>query len=164
MRYSILKTPLGFFGIAYSDRGITGTALPRKDKEEVMLDLSSRFGSEMLVQSSFPERYKNLFMDYFSGVKVDFSQVEIDLRGTEFQRDVWETCQHIPFGEVRSYSWIARRLQNPGAKRAVGNALGKNPVPPIVPCHRVIGAKDIGGFSSGIAMKRKLLKNETSWW
>ncbi len=81
--------------------------------------------------------------------------------GTEFQRKVWEKVGEIPYGELKSYKWIAGEIGNPNGVRAVGNAVGKNPVPPIIPCHRVIRSDGkLGGFSSGIALKKWLLKLE----
>jgi len=82
---------------------------------------------------------------------------------TPFQQAVWKACLRIPKGETRSYKWIAEQIGNPGAVRAVGSALGKNPFAPIVPCHRVIKSDGtLGGFSApgGLKAKAKLLKNE----
>jgi methylated-DNA-[protein]-cysteine S-methyltransferase len=86
----------------------------------------------------------------------------IDLSaGTSFQRRVWQTALRIPYGRARSYQWIASKVGGKRYSRAVGNALGANPVPLIVPCHRVV-AQDasLGGFSGGLAVKRKLLDLE----
>ncbi len=83
---------------------------------------------------------------------------------TAFQRAVWTACMEIPAGETRSYKWIAERIGKPGAARAVGSALGKNPFAPIVPCHRVIKSDgSVGGFSGpgGPAAKAALLKKES---
>ncbi|HOI42236.1 MAG TPA: MGMT family protein [Elusimicrobiales bacterium] len=83
---------------------------------------------------------------------------------TPFQRAVWEACMSIPPGETRSYKWIAERIGRPGAVRAVGNALGKNPFAPVVPCHRVIRSDGSpGGFSGpgGTRAKAALLKKES---
>ena len=89
---------------------------------------------------------------------------EIELVNEEagsFERDVWHCAKTIPFGETRSYGWIAREIGNPGASRAVGRALGTNPWLLLVPCHRVIRTDGtIGGFSSGLEWKRYLLKYE----
>lgn len=82
---------------------------------------------------------------------------------TPFQRAVWRACMEIPPGETRSYGWIARRIGRPGAARAVGSALGKNPFAPVVPCHRVIRSDGSpGGFSApgGLKAKLRLLKAE----
>jgi len=80
-----------------------------------------------------------------------------------FYQKVWRACAQIPRGQVRTYGWIARRIGNPGAARAVGQALAQNPFAPQVPCHRVVGAGGkMTGFSApgGIAAKRRLLKEE----
>ncbi|MFH0799713.1 MAG: methylated-DNA--[protein]-cysteine S-methyltransferase [Pseudomonadota bacterium] len=83
------------------------------------------------------------------------------LSGTPFQRCAWKKIATIPWGETRSYAWLARAIGKPSAFRAVANACGKNPVPIIIPCHRVISSDGtIGGFSSGIKLKRIFLKLE----
>jgi O-6-methylguanine DNA methyltransferase len=94
-------------------------------------------------------------------IEVNFESI-LDLSiGTGFQRKVWKKVSEIPYGELRSYKWIANEIGNLHAVRAVGNAVGKNPVPPIIPCHRVIRSDGkLGGFSSGIALKKCLLKLE----
>ena len=81
--------------------------------------------------------------------------------GTPFQRRVWKAIASIPWGEVRSYAWVARKAGKPKAVRAAAAACGANPVPVVVPCHRVVASDgSIGGFSPGIAIKKKLLKLE----
>jgi methylated-DNA-[protein]-cysteine S-methyltransferase len=89
-------------------------------------------------------------------------RVRLDLRaGTPFQRAVWRLLQTIPRGQTRSYGWVARQLGRPGAARAVGAACGANPVPILVPCHRVVaGNGTLGGFRSGLSWKRRLLALE----
>ncbi|MBU1867456.1 MAG: MGMT family protein [Candidatus Margulisbacteria bacterium] len=79
---------------------------------------------------------------------------------TQFEKDVYAAVKLIPRGEVRSYSWVARRIGRPKAARAVGNALNKNRYAPIVPCHRVVAANGLGGFAWGIKEKIRLLKME----
>jgi len=98
---------------------------------------------------------------YFSGHKVSFPD-QLDLSGaTPFQRQVWEKTRLIPFGETRSYSWVAEQIKQPGAVRAVGQALGRNPLPIIIPCHRVITADGKPcGYTGGLDMKRFLLRLE----
>ncbi|OGR48188.1 MAG: 6-O-methylguanine DNA methyltransferase [Elusimicrobia bacterium GWC2_51_8] len=84
---------------------------------------------------------------------------------TPFQQAVWRACMKIPKGQTRSYKWIAKQIDKPGAMRAVGSALGKNPFAPIVPCHRVIKSDGtLGGFSApgGLASKRRLLRKENA--
>ncbi|MBA7505853.1 Methylated-DNA--protein-cysteine methyltransferase [subsurface metagenome] len=100
---------------------------------------------------------------YFSGHKVAFPD-KLDLfRATHFQREVWEITRLIPYGETKSYAWVAEQIKRPKAMRAVGQALSKNPLPIIVPCHRVVASDGkLGGFSGGVEMKKCLLSLETS--
>jgi O-6-methylguanine DNA methyltransferase len=98
---------------------------------------------------------------YFKGDLKKFTQKVKFTFGTPFEQRIWRTLQKISYGETRSYKWIAERAGSPGAMRAAGQALGKNPLPLIFPCHRIIAADgSIGGFSSGIAIKRWLLGHE----
>ena len=100
---------------------------------------------------------------YFSGESVDFGGYDVDLSGyTEFEREVYAATRRIPPGEVRTYGDIARAIGKPGASRAVGNALGKNPACIVIPCHRVVASDGLGGFTGGLAWKRRLLHLEGS--
>ncbi len=97
---------------------------------------------------------------YFAGELTDFD-IELEMRGTEFQRRVWKALLTIPFGETRSYGEIAEQIGAPGAPRAVGLANGHNPIAIVVPCHRVIGANgSLAGFGGGLDRKRTLLELE----
>ncbi len=98
---------------------------------------------------------------YAQGEPVDLARVPVDLRGTRFQRAVWNALRRIPFGQVRSYAGVAADIGNPRATRAVGAANGANPVPVVVPCHRVVGSGHrLGGYSGGLERKRALLVHE----
>ncbi len=98
---------------------------------------------------------------YVSGHGADFSSVTLDLQGTPFQLRVWQELRRIPRGAAVSYRELARRVGSPKACRAVGQANGRNPIPIIIPCHRVVAADGgLGGFSSGLEKKRWLLKHE----
>jgi methylated-DNA-[protein]-cysteine S-methyltransferase len=97
---------------------------------------------------------------YFAGELREFD-VEMRLEGTEFQLEVWSALRTIPYGETRSYGWLAERVGRPGASRAVGAANGRNPIGIIVPCHRVIGADgSLTGYGGGLDRKRLLLELE----
>jgi methylated-DNA-[protein]-cysteine S-methyltransferase len=97
---------------------------------------------------------------YFAGELTDFD-IELDLRGTEFQQRVWKALLTIPYGETRSYGEIAEQIGAPGAARAVGLANGHNPIAIVVPCHRVIGAGgSLTGYGGGLDRKRTLLELE----
>ena len=98
--------------------------------------------------------------EYFAGRRRTFT-VKLDLEGTEFQRKAWQAMRKIPFGETISYGDQARKVGKPKAYRAVGSANGKNPIPIIVPCHRVLASDgSLGGYSLGLSMKRRLLALE----
>lgn len=98
--------------------------------------------------------------EYFAGIRTEFV-VPIDVDGTDFQRDAWSVLTHIPHGETISYGEQATRMGRPTAVRAVGAANGRNPVPVIVPCHRVIGANgSLTGFAGGLEVKTWLLEHE----
>ena len=109
------------------------------------------------------ERAREEIVEYLRGKRAFFS-VPVDLsEAGAFQRRVLETARQIPFGEARPYAWVAERIGNPHAVRAVGTALGRNPVPLIVPCHRVWRADGgLGGYLFGVALKRQLLELERS--
>ena len=88
---------------------------------------------------------------------------KIKMEGTPFQKKVWKAIATIPYGETRSYKWIAQKIGHPKAVRAVGQACGANPFPFIIPCHRVVASNGkIGGFSLGLKLKRRLLKLEAT--
>jgi methylated-DNA-[protein]-cysteine S-methyltransferase len=98
--------------------------------------------------------------EYFCGRRCEFT-VPVDLRGSDFRLGVWRELQKIPYGKLRSYRQIARALERPNAARAVGQAVGANPIPIVVPCHRVIGADgNLVGFGGGITLKAMLLRLE----
>ncbi len=97
---------------------------------------------------------------YFAGTLKAFD-VPVRARGTEFQRRVWDALREIPYGETRTYGWLARRLGDAGASRAVGAAAGANPLSIVVPCHRLIGSGGgLRGYAGGVARKSALLDME----
>ena len=100
--------------------------------------------------------------EYFDGVRQDFN-LSISPKGTPFQQQVWQELQKIPFGHTASYGEIAARIDNPKASRAVGMANSRNPIPIIIPCHRIIG-KDgsLTGFGGGVDLKKRLLELESN--
>jgi methylated-DNA-[protein]-cysteine S-methyltransferase len=101
---------------------------------------------------------------YFAG-KLQIFDLPLELIGTEFQKRVWNALLTIPYGQTRSYTEIARQIGAPRAVRAVGAANGRNPIPIIVPCHRVIGASgNLVGFGGGLEWKRMLLGLEGNSW
>lgn len=108
----------------------------------------------------FPETERQLG-EYFDGDRTEFT-VPLRLNGTEFQNSYWTLLQSVRFGETTTYGALAKRIGRPKASRAIGAANGANPIPIIIPCHRVIGAnKSLTGFGGGIETKRYLLSHET---
>lgn len=98
---------------------------------------------------------------YFAG-KIQVFSIQVQfLKGTMFQRKVWKTLSEVPYGETRTYKWIAEKICKPAGARAVGQALRLNPIPIILPCHRVVcSSKKLGGYSSGLEVKEFLLRLE----
>jgi methylated-DNA-[protein]-cysteine S-methyltransferase len=110
-------------------------------------------------RESFADAVEQL-EQYFAGERVEFD-LELDMRGTDFQKDVWNALLTIPYGETRSYGQIAKQIGRPDRARAVGAANGSNPVSIIVPCHRVIGSDgSLTGYGGGLDRKRWLLEHE----
>lgn len=121
-------------------------------------------GASGLVNASSPvlELTRAQLGEYFAGERREFD-LPLDPRGTEFQRRVWQRLLHIAYGETTTYGALARELGDPGASRAVGLANGNNPIPIVIPCHRVIGADgSLTGFGGGLPIKAALLELERS--
>lgn len=157
---SIFKTSFGWAGVAVSERGICGIVLPRKTKREAERELESSESSGSVASPVLKKAVK-LLQQYFSGKRVSFDLPLDTCYYTSFQQAVWKAAGEIPFGETRSYAWIAKKIKNPRAVRAVGQALGANPIPIIIPCHRVISsAGTLGGYAGGLQMKKGLLELE----
>ena len=99
---------------------------------------------------------------YFNGGPIDFAEISVQLAyATDFQQQVWNAIRQIPYGEVRTYQWIADRIGRPKSARAVGNATGANPVSILIPCHRVVRSNGaLGGYGGGLERKRQLLALE----
>ena len=150
--YKKMKSPIGELKLVASDTGLVAILWENDSPRRVRLD-------EMVEDGQHPvlvETERQL-KEYFAGKRKTFS-VALDMRGTRFQKDVWEALLAIPFGETRSYGQLAKQLGNPRATRAVGAANGRNPVSIIVPCHRVIGASGkLTGFAGGLDAKAHLL-------
>ncbi|MCL2369157.1 MAG: methylated-DNA--[protein]-cysteine S-methyltransferase [Alphaproteobacteria bacterium] len=151
LKYATLETPIGI--MTFIDRGGEICAINVGDAPEY--PATAVLGNTRALSSA-----KKQMMEYFKGRRTDFDLPLMPV-GTKFQMNVWRELSKIPFGKLVSYGDIARAIGLPAAHRAVGTAVGKNPIPIIIPCHRVItsGAK-IGGFRLGLPMKRQLLQHE----
>jgi methylated-DNA-[protein]-cysteine S-methyltransferase len=157
----IVRTKLGAFRVRYTPRGIAALDFPGSGGSQPAPN--SFRGSVATAKNAPPfiRTFARQLKLYAAGKPVRWS-VPVDLSvGTDFQQKVWRALTKIPRGETRSYGWVARKVGKPGASRAVGTACGANPVPVIVPCHRVIaGDGSLGGFGGGLPMKRQLLRIE----
>ena len=164
MKYVIFRTKWGYFGLAGTDSGLCQTHLPTQERGKV----ESRI-LENLPDAEFDRSYfKNLqeqIIAYFSGENVNFgTDIPISLKGFQgFSYDVLAACRTIRYGQIITYAGLAKKAGRPNAGRAVGNALAKNPLPLIIPCHRIICSDGkLGGFSApgGISLKKRLLALE----
>jgi methylated-DNA-[protein]-cysteine S-methyltransferase len=156
----VFATHAGWIGVLGSDKGLRQVTLPQTTPQEVHQLLGSAGEAAQTPQlfQGLMERLKS----YFDGHRVSFTD-KLDPAGTTFQREVWEAARFIPYGETRSYRWVAERTGRPDAARAVGQALGRNPLPIIIPCHRVLASDGgIGGFTGGVETKKRLLRLESA--
>jgi len=134
----VFLTVFGWAGVAASDLGVCSVILPQKDKSSVERELSTVDCADSAGKASAAARLMVTraiarLRDYFSGKRVTFD-LPLDMRNTTaFQQSVWKAAAAIPYGETRSYGWIAKKLGKPRAARAVGQAMGANPLPVIIP-------------------------------
>lgn len=149
------ESPIGCIGIVAAD--------PERVSHVFFAD-AFPFSEPSHIQKRYPVliRVQTLLDRYFAGELLDVSTIPIQVdHGTDFQKQVWNTLHRIPYGEVRSYKWIAERIGKPKAVRAVGSAVGANPVSILNPCHRVIRSNGaLGGYGGGLERKRLLLALE----
>lgn len=147
--YTTVATPIGELTLVASESAITEVHFPRRFSGDVPRG-----------ENAILARAAQQLTEYFARERTSFD-LPLEMDGTEFERSVWNLLRDIPYGATTSYSDLARRLGTPKDARAVGAANGKNPIPIIVPCHRVIGANgDLTGFGGGLETKRWLLVHE----
>ncbi len=162
LKYITFSTDMGWVGMLASAKGLLGTTLPQPSAQEACQLL----GNSVSYATWSPHLFKDLMERlkvYFSGHRTTFRDKLDFSQATHFQREVWEITRLIPYGETRSYGWVAEQIKKPQAVRAVGQALSKNPLPIIVPCHRVVTSDGkLGGFSGGVEMKKRLLYLEAA--
>lgn len=160
LRYAVFDTQGGWLGVLGSSYGLKCLTLPQRSAEEAQLLLGDGVNYAIFSHDFFEDLIERL-KNYFAGKKTLFSD-KLDLAGaTAFQRQVLGVTRLIPYGEARSYGWVASKIGKPQAVRAVGQALGSNPLPIIIPCHRVVASDGkLGGFGGGLEMKRYLLALE----
>ena len=154
--FCLPETPMGPLRLYFTDRGLTALEFSREEASPAPQPDAPPPHLKPLI-----EAVKRELSAYFEGVPTDFAALTLDPRGTPFQLLVWQELRRIPWGQTISYGELARRVGNPKASRAVGQANAVNPIPLIVPCHRVIAADgSLGGYSSGLDRKRWVLRHE----
>lgn len=153
MYYCYLETPIGQILLAGDDEALALVGFPKGS-------MRHEPESDWIYNEKPFVAARQQLREYFAGERTEFD-LPLRLNGTEFQLLVLEALQRIPYGETTSYGDIAKRIGRPKAMRAVGAANGRNPIPIIVPCHRVIGSSgDLTGFGGGLDVKEALLRLE----
>jgi len=163
--FALFDTAIGQCGVAWNDRGLVGVQLPEAGEAETRERMFQRFpaAAELSPPPSIRQAIDGITA-LLLGEPRDLSTVALDMEGVAaFHRRVYDAARAIPPGKTMAYGEIAARIGAPGAARAVGQALGRNPFPIVVPCHRVLAAGGkVGGFSAhgGTATKRRMLAIE----
>lgn len=149
--------------VAKTEKGLCFIGSNQGTAKELEKWMRKRYTDFKLIQDD--DKLASVLEDlrnYLKGKQRDF-KIELDIIGTDFQKDVWESLKAIPYGETRNYSMIADSIKRPKAVRAVGTAIGANPLLIVVPCHRVLGKnKRLTGYRGGLAMKERLIALESA--
>jgi len=165
MHYTLFDTAIGTCGIVWGEHGLTGVHLPKANPARTRAGLERRFpGAVPTEPPADVQAAVDGIVALLRGEKRDLREIALDLAGVPaFNRRVYELTRTIEPGSTLTYGDIARRLASPGTARTVGQALGQNPWPIVVPCHRVLAADGrMGGFSApgGVSTKRRMLEIE----
>ena len=156
--YCSFPSPLGTVLVAATDKGVCSVKLGADGAGLARL-LVEEFSEAEVAEQPMPD-VRSAILDFIRG-EASLAKVPVDIRGTVFQRRVWDELRRIPRGETRTYSDIAKAVGAPAAVRAVGSACGANPVALVVPCHRAVRADGgLGGYAWGLGRKKKLLELE----
>lgn len=160
--YTVVKCPLGYLLVATTEKGICTVKLG-DEVDKLEQTLINEFNQADIVRDDDKQKdWVQKILDFITGNQPNLD-LPLDVRGTAFQKQVWEALQKIPYGETRTYTDIARDIGKPQAIRAVGNACGANPVALIVPCHRVLRSDgSLGGYHWGVERKQTLLAQEST--
>jgi methylated-DNA-[protein]-cysteine S-methyltransferase len=160
--FDTVRTPIGDLLVAQSKSGLCKVAFDDEPRDEVLAKLARSIGPRVLVSHRETEATRESLAAYFEGDPVTFEvPMDFALISSEFQRKVLEALAEVPRGETTTYGRLADAIGHPRASRATGTALGKNPIPVIVPCHRVLpGSGSIGGYGGGPRRKEYLLQLE----
>ncbi len=165
-KYTIFLTAWGWAGFVVDQKALRIFVLPEERKEDVLFNIKKELKYDNLFEDNRVwESLIKKVKEYFTGKKVDFSDYQLNLDNyTNFQKKILQTVRKIPYGETRSYKKVAEEAGYPRAYRAVGNTMRNNPLPLILPCHRIIKSNGmLGGFSGkeGVAFKKKMIDLES---
>jgi len=160
LKYACWDSPLGPILLLSNGQGLFRIAI-NPTLAEYLEQIQNQYQQEIIADKKALARPLKALQEYFQGKRRNF-KLDLDLgAATVFQKCVWQTLMKIPYGQVRSYQWVAHQIGVPQGARAVGAANRCNPLPIVIPCHRVIKADGkLGGYSGGIAVKQALLKLE----
>jgi methylated-DNA-[protein]-cysteine S-methyltransferase len=161
---SVFQSSWGWLGMAVSESGLAGIILPQLTQEAAWMRLYAEHPGGIGVESGQQPEIQQMLLDYLDGKPVDFRGISLDLPDRPpFWRKVWEVCAGILYGETRSYAALAMEAGSPRAFRAVGGAMAANPIPIVVPCHRVVGSDgSLVGFGGGLPQKKRMLEMEAA--
>ncbi|HEX9016970.1 MAG TPA: methylated-DNA--[protein]-cysteine S-methyltransferase [Chloroflexota bacterium] len=159
---SIFHSGWGWIGMAVSERGLAGLTLPSPEEGSALETIQRAHPGGVRVDPGRWLELREKLLSYLDGEVADFSGVPLDLPpGPPFWRRVWDACARIPYGETRTYAELACEVGSPRGFRAVGRAMAANPIPIVIPCHRVVGSDGgLVGFAGGLDQKRRLLRME----
>ncbi|UCH63716.1 MAG: methylated-DNA--[protein]-cysteine S-methyltransferase [Fidelibacterota bacterium] len=162
LTYDSFNTNIGLLTVVKSERGVCFIGLPSATMSRVQIWANRRFPGEALHPASAPfGRERQELQEYTSGGRTIFT-FSLDHRNTPFSLQVLEEVCRVPYGETASYADIARRVARPHAARAVGRAVAANPLPLVIPCHRIVGSNgSLTGFGGGLNLKQELLLLES---
>jgi O-6-methylguanine DNA methyltransferase len=161
---TVMETSLGPIFLFFSDKGLVGLSFAGENDLKQGVSPGRTPATPAPTESvlkTWQQQVAQALKDYFAGKPVNIESLPLDLQGSPFLLKVWQEMKKIPHGATLSYKDLATRIGNPKAARAVGQAVGANPIPILIPCHRVINADgSLGGFSSGLDRKEWLLRHE----
>lgn len=159
LHYTAVDSPLGTLWLAATDRGLCRLHIGGDEASWIKL-IAQEMGVNLVRDDNALAEARRQLDEYFARSRHSFD-LPLDAQGSPFERQVWEECSHIPYGQVRTYADLARAIGAVRAARAVGSALRRNPLPIIVPCHRVLRTDgSLGGYAAGLEAKRTLLSIE----
>ncbi|UDQ99020.1 methylated-DNA--[protein]-cysteine S-methyltransferase [Lentisphaerota bacterium WC36G] len=154
--YTTFKTTFCNITLVGNHDGLTNLEMSHTDGKRIF-----EIDSNWIKNDDFFVDIKKQLCEYFAGKRTSFTNIKLNINGTDFQKKVWNTLQKIDYGAVVSYKTIAEMINKPKASRAVGMANSKNKIPIIIPCHRIVGSNgQLTGFAHGLQLKKRLLNLE----